>query len=158
MIEALEASLRVGQGKVSVHAETETWKFSSDLHCADCDIHYSEPTPAAFSFNSPLGACETCRGFGRTIGIDWKLVIPDDSLSLFDGAIKPFRSGYSMECQEDLVRFGRKRGMDLGRAGVLYGVADHGILVCHRKTGPERCKQSPDCTPAGRWLPPAGQY
>ena len=40
-------------------------------------------------------------------------MIPDDSLSLSDGAIKPFRSGYSMECQEDLMRFGRRRGMDL---------------------------------------------
>jgi len=41
----------------------ELWRFSSDLHCADCDIHYSDPTPSAFSFNSPLGACPTCRGF-----------------------------------------------------------------------------------------------
>ena len=40
-------------------------------------------------------------------------MIPDDGLSLSDGAIKPFRSGYSMECQEDLMRYGRKRGMDL---------------------------------------------
>jgi excinuclease ABC subunit A len=64
-IEAVEAALRIGLGRVSVHAEEAgTWKFSSDLHCADCDIHYQEPTPSLFSFNSPLGACETCRGFG----------------------------------------------------------------------------------------------
>ena len=54
-------------------------EFSSDLHCADCDIHYRDPVPNLFSFNSPLGACETCRGFGRTIGIDYDLVIPDDT-------------------------------------------------------------------------------
>ena len=58
------------------------WKFSSHLHCADCDIAYSEPTPAMFSFNSPLGACDTCRGFGRVIGVDFGLVVPNESLTL----------------------------------------------------------------------------
>jgi excinuclease ABC subunit A len=119
LVEALELALEHGHGKVAVYPldqnrePGEPWKFSSGLHCAQCDIHYREPQPNLFSFNSALGACETCRGFGRTIGIDWNLVIPDDSLSLRDGAIKPFRSGYSMECQEDLVRYGHKRGMDL---------------------------------------------
>jgi excinuclease ABC subunit A len=89
------------------------WRFSSDLHCAPCDIRYKEPQPNLFSFNSALGACDTCRGFGRTIGIDWGLVIPDDSLSLREEAIKPFRSGYSMECQEDLLRYGRTHKIDL---------------------------------------------
>ena len=57
-------------------ADARSWRFSTDLHCADCDIHYADPTPSLFSFNSPLGACETCRGFGRVIGIDYGLVDP----------------------------------------------------------------------------------
>jgi len=119
LTEALEIALEKGHGQCAVYPldenrETgEPWRFSSGLHCAHCDIHYREPQPNLFSFNSALGACDSCRGFGRTIGIDWNLVIPDDSLSLSDGAIKPFRSGYSMECQEDLMRYGRKRSMDL---------------------------------------------
>ncbi len=119
LVEALEIALEKGHGQCAVYPLNENreagepWKFSSGLHCAHCDIDYREPQPNIFSFNSALGACESCRGFGRTIGIDWNLVIPDDSLSLSDGAIKPFRSGYSMECQEDLIRYGRKRGMDL---------------------------------------------
>ena len=60
----------------------EPLRFSSDLHCAFCDIHYDDPSPNLFSFNSPVGACPTCRGFGRTIGIDWNLVVPDDSKTL----------------------------------------------------------------------------
>ncbi|MEJ2455853.1 MAG: ATP-binding cassette domain-containing protein, partial [Candidatus Thiodiazotropha sp.] len=115
--EAVEIALDKGHGKCAVYnhdaPEQQPFKYSSGLHCAHCDIHYKEPQPNLFSFNSALGACDTCRGFGRTIGIDWNLVIPDDSLSLRDGAVKPFRSGYSMECQEDLVRYGRKRKIDL---------------------------------------------
>ena len=73
----LKAALKLGQGRVSVHAESgKVQRFSSALHCAQCDIQYAEPTPAAFSFNSPIGACEACRGFGRVIGVDFGLVIP----------------------------------------------------------------------------------
>ncbi len=117
LVEALELALEKGHGKVTVYnhdaPSQQPWKFSSHLHCAPCDIGYKEPQPNLFSFNSALGACDTCRGFGRTIGIDWNLVIPDDSLSLREGAVKPFRSGYSMECQEDLLRYGRKNKIDL---------------------------------------------
>src|SRR6185312_9146613 len=83
LVEALEAALKSGHGRLSVHAldaqgrELRTLRFSGDLHCADCDLHYQEATQGLFSFNSPIGACETCRGFGRVIGIDYGLVVPD---------------------------------------------------------------------------------
>ena len=114
--DALEAALRFGQGKVNVYPEIEDgrpWRFSSDLHCADCDIHYSEPTPSAFSFNSPLGACEACRGFGRVIGVDFGLVVPNESLTLKGGAIRPWQSPSFKECQDDLVKYAKKRGISL---------------------------------------------
>ena len=82
-----------------------------DLHCADCDIHYQNPAPHVFSFNSPLGACEQCRGFGRTIGIDYGLVIPDESKTLKGGAIRPWQTESYEECQDDLLKFARKRGI-----------------------------------------------
>ena len=97
VIEALEAALRVGHGRVNVHrwwtmtirrSADDRWRFSTDLHCADCDIHYREPAPSLFSFNSPLGACDTCRGFGRVIGIDYGLVVPDESKTLRGGAVQ----------------------------------------------------------------------
>src|SRR5690606_40401141 len=80
MIEDLEAALRHGAGRVAVRFLDEpstALRFSSALHCPDCDRTYADPIPNTFSFNSPVGACETCRGFGRTIGIDYRLVIPD---------------------------------------------------------------------------------
>ncbi|MSQ62862.1 MAG: excinuclease ABC subunit A [Betaproteobacteria bacterium] len=114
LIEALEAALRVGQGKVNVWLEEgKPWKFSSHLHCPDCDIAYSEPTPAAFSFNSPLGACETCRGFGRVIGVDFGLVVPDESLTLRGGCVRTWQSPSFKDCQDDLVKYAKKRGIPL---------------------------------------------
>jgi excinuclease ABC subunit A len=124
VIDAFEAALRVGRGRVNVRvpslapspanagegAET-VWRFSTDLHCADCDIHYRDPTPSLFSFNSPLGACETCRGFGRVIGIDFGLVTPDTGKTLRGGVIKPWQTESNRECQDDLLRFAKKRGI-----------------------------------------------
>jgi excinuclease ABC subunit A len=113
MLEAIEAAMRVGRGRVAVRAQGGVRRFSADLHCADCDIHYREPTPSLFSFNSPLGACETCRGFGRVIGVDWGLVVPDASRTLRGGAVRPWQTESYKECQVDLVRFARKRGVPL---------------------------------------------
>jgi excinuclease ABC subunit A len=90
-----------------------TLRFSDDLHCADCDIHYAEPNPSTFSFNSPLGACEACRGFGRVIGFDLGLVIPDESKSLREGAVKPWQTKSFAECQRDLEKFAPKFGVPL---------------------------------------------
>jgi excinuclease ABC subunit A len=114
--EALESALRFGQRKVNVYGESQVFRFSSDLHCADCDIHYSEPTPAMFSFNSPLGACETCRGFGRVIGVDFGLVVPNESLSLKEGAVRPWQTASFKECQDDLEKYAKKRRIPLDKA------------------------------------------
>lgn len=117
IVEALEASFERGRGGLVVVALNDqrepvaTHRFSTDLHCADCDRHYREPTPSLFSFNSPMGACETCRGFGRVMGIDYGLVIPDPKRSLAEGAIRPWQSGKSAECQQDLLRHARRAGV-----------------------------------------------
>jgi excinuclease ABC subunit A len=127
---SLEAALRVGQGRVNIfpspsegegvaapHASPLTphspWKFSTALHCPDCDIHYHDPIPSSFSFNSPVGACEACRGFGRVIGIDYGLIVPDESKTLREGAVKPWQTPSNRECQDDLVKYAKKRGIPL---------------------------------------------
>ena len=119
MVEAFEAALRIGGGRVNVRVDDAAgavWRFSADLHCADCDIHYTDPSPSLFSFNSPLGACETCRGFGRVIGLDYGLVVPDEAKTLREGAVKPWQSASYKECQDDLVKYAKKRGIPLDRA------------------------------------------
>ena len=117
LVEALEAALRAGHGRASVHLvdadgqEKRVLRYSSDLHCAECDLQYQDATQGLFSFNSPIGACDTCRGFGRVIGIDYGLVVPDASKSLADGAVRPWQTPSYKECQDDLLRFAKKRGI-----------------------------------------------
>ncbi|HVG04884.1 MAG TPA: excinuclease ABC subunit UvrA, partial [Burkholderiaceae bacterium] len=118
VVEALERALRLGAGCVDVHVQTsgsepELLRYSSDLHCARCDIQYETPHASTFSFNSPLGACDACRGFGRVIGVDYGLVIPDERKTLRGGAIKPFQSKSFIESQRDLEKSATKDGIPL---------------------------------------------
>jgi len=91
IMDSLEQAFRMGGGRLKVRVPpVSSAAFSSSLTCPHCDIEYPPPQPNLFSFNSPIGACETCRGFGRTIDLDMDLVIPDPSLSIAAGAVKPW--------------------------------------------------------------------
>jgi excinuclease ABC subunit A len=116
VIEALEVAFKRGGGHVTVYAlqeegEPELWRFSSGLHCPESHRRYSVPTPGLFSFNSAAGACPTCRGFGRVIGVDWGLVIPDARKTLRGGAIKPLQTPAWAECQADLIKYAGDAGI-----------------------------------------------
>ncbi|KND59910.1 Excinuclease ABC subunit A, dimeric form [Candidatus Burkholderia verschuerenii] len=118
-LEAIESALLRGTGRVNVYvlkeeSEPEIWRFSTGLHSPESDLRYADPQPALFSFNSAYGACETCRGFGRVIGVDYGLVIPDDKKTLKEGAIKTLQTPAWKENQDDLVRYGSKAGIRLG--------------------------------------------
>ncbi len=119
LAEAIEAALARGQGRMAVHLQADDgtdagiWRYSDNFACADCGIDYEQPTPSLFSFNSPIGACEACRGFGRVIGVDLGLVIPDHGKSLAEGAVKPWQTASFKDCQLDLIKYGPKAGVDL---------------------------------------------
>ncbi len=120
-VEAIELALRRGGGRLDVlvmpaegaaaDAPEQRWRWSTGLHCPESDLRYSEPQPSLFSFNSPMGACDTCRGFGRVIGVDWGLVIPDARKTLRNGAIKPIQTPAWAECQGDLVEYAGDAGI-----------------------------------------------
>jgi excinuclease ABC subunit A len=118
VIEAIETALKRGSGRVDVHVLPEgdaaaeaPWRFSTGLHCPDSDLRYSDPQPALFSFNSAMGACETCRGFGRVIGVDYGLVVPDERKTLRAGAIKTLQTPAWAENQDDLMRYAGEAGI-----------------------------------------------
>ncbi|MEJ2364398.1 MAG: excinuclease ABC subunit UvrA [Deltaproteobacteria bacterium] len=113
VFDSVEQAYYFGGGKLKVVFPPEAEHlFSATHHCAFCDISYPPPSPHLFSFNSPLGACETCRGFGRIIDVDLDLVIPDKNMSLEKGAIKP----WSTERMEyyDLMDFCAAEGIPTG--------------------------------------------
>ncbi len=116
IVEAIELALRRGGGRVDVHVlreerEPELWRWSTGLHCPESDLRYADPQPALFSFNSAFGACDACRGFGRVIGVDWGLVIPDHRKTLRNGAIKPLQTPAWKECQDDLLKYAGEAGI-----------------------------------------------
>ncbi|MCA9177089.1 MAG: excinuclease ABC subunit UvrA [Planctomycetales bacterium] len=76
-------------------------EFSASLSCGQCGANYPAPEPRLFSFNSPLGACSMCEGFGNVVDIDMDLVVPDPSKTLREGAIAPWTTpAYSHELDE----------------------------------------------------------
>ncbi len=129
VVEAIELAIKRGGGRLNVYwenlrsetdfaaqnsgadAQFSLWRFSTGLHCPDSDLRYSDPIPSMFSFNSAVGACETCRGFGRVIGVDYGLVIPNDKLTLRAGAVKTIQTPAWVETQEDLMRHAEAEGI-----------------------------------------------
>jgi excinuclease ABC subunit A len=118
-VEACEQAYHFGKGKLAVYpleptatqpggTLREPQRFSRQFHCAACDLDYREPTPALFSFNHPVGACPTCRGFGRTITIDYDRVLPDRTRTLAEGVVKPWQTGHGLESHADLLKFCKK--------------------------------------------------
>lgn len=110
MIESIATAQRLGKGRVAIALDRGgTLLFSDRWECLRDGIVFRRPVPGMFSFNNPLGACPTCRGFGRTMDIDFDLAIPDPSRTLKQGTVKPWQTGVSRECQDDLMRACRKR-------------------------------------------------
>jgi excinuclease ABC subunit A len=116
LTDSLETAFSLGHGRVTVRNITtmEDACFSNVHECAFCGIEYQEPEPRLFSFNSPFGACKTCQGFGRSIGLDKSLVIPDMHLSLQKGAIHPFRTAGFTEYHRDSLDFAKRHSIPIG--------------------------------------------
>lgn len=88
-------------------AAWQVWSFVSELKCPRCQLQFHSPEPRLFSFNSPLGACPACEGFGNLIDLDVDLIVPDKTKTLREGAIAPWTTpAYEHELQELLALAG----------------------------------------------------
>ena len=117
LVEALEDAMRRGAGRATVwSAGGAELGFSEGLHCPTCDRSFRRATPGLFSFNSPIGACETCRGFGRTIEIDLDRVIPNYDLSPDEGAIRAWQGKATTWERRELKKNAKKAGIALDKA------------------------------------------
>ncbi|MDI1247401.1 MAG: excinuclease ABC subunit A, partial [Lacunisphaera sp.] len=113
-LEATEAALHFGKGEIHLFTADKfapAGHYSRGLHSPKTGRTFRPASPGLFSFNSPLGACPKCRGFGRVIDIDYRLAIPDHSLSIADGAIRPWEGEIYGESKKDLIQFAKKVGL-----------------------------------------------
>jgi len=105
--DSVQTAFFEGDGYCTVHAEGTGKLNFSDRFELD-GMTFTEPSINFFSFNNPFGACQTCEGFGKVLGIDEDLVVPDKSLSIYEGAIAPWRSETMGEWQKPLLKNGIK--------------------------------------------------
>jgi excinuclease ABC subunit A len=112
-LDACRTALKFGEGQVQLYSPQgkQLDAFSEGLHVPGSDEVFRPATPNLFSFNSPLGACPECRGFGRIIEIDDRLIIPDHTLSLEEGAVRAFSGAVYSNSLTDLLRGCRKEGV-----------------------------------------------
>ena len=110
--EAIEQAFELSKGNVNVLEEHEgEWishRFTSHFACNRCGTEFLEPTPHMFSFNSPLGACTNCQGYGRIIGIDMEKVIPNRELRLDEQPVTPWNSPGYEDSYDDLRKASAK--------------------------------------------------
>jgi len=98
LFEAIELSTKLASGKVIINIIGDKEILMSESYaCPDCDYSISELEPRMFSFNSPYGACPTCKGLGVKMSIDVDLLIPDKSKSILEGAVASFQSGETIQ-------------------------------------------------------------
>ena len=150
LTDSLETALRLAEGVAEVEivpreddpGDLETLMFSEHLACTHCGVSFDELAPRNFSFNSPYGACERCDGLGTRFEVDPELLVPDDDLSLRDGAIAPwsgFRSHYFERVLDSVAdEFGFstdtpwKKLKKKDKQVVLYGTGKTSVKVSYR--------------------------
>ncbi|MBI2445398.1 excinuclease ABC subunit UvrA [Candidatus Micrarchaeota archaeon] len=129
--DAVEAALKAGQGQIIAVVSGNDKLFSQRNACADCGTSLEQVEPRMFSFNSPFGACKECNGLGEKKEFDADLVIPDDSLGLNDGAVRPWRGMFKNYRLQSAEVLGKKLGFSLDtpwkkldakqKQAILYG-------------------------------------
>ena len=102
LTDSIETALKLGNGLVlldfvDAKAGEKEHTYSEHMACHDCNLSFEELEPRSFSFNSPFGACPECTGIGTRLEVDEELIIPDDAISINDGAIAPWAGGQSSE-------------------------------------------------------------
>lgn len=117
LLESLELAFRYGKGEIQINRLGSpgskkmgtSFQFCEELRCFSCGLTFKKPSPNLFSFNSPLGACTVCQGFGRVITVDWDLVVPDPRKTIEAGAIEPWSKPSASKEFKNLLKFCKKR-------------------------------------------------
>ena len=140
LVESLQSALKIGNDQVIIlnHDNANDVRLLSKLlMCSETGISYDEPSPNAFSFNSPYGACPQCKGLGTVYSIDMNAVMPDQSVSIADGGIAPLGLARDTFIYQQVQALGKKYKFDVNKPisslsekalnMVLYGSEDSKI-------------------------------
>jgi len=120
LADSIETAFASGFGRaILVLPESgRTFHFNQHFECSTCRIPFEEPDPRLFSFNNPFGACPECQGFGRAVGVDMDLVVPDKRKTLREGAIQPWATPKFKDYHRDLISIAQNGRL---RLDVPYG-------------------------------------
>jgi excinuclease ABC subunit A len=115
LADSIQTAFVEGDGYAAmVNVESkEHLSFNQHFECPVDHIRYEEPEPHLFSFNNPIGACPKCQGFGRAVGLDMDLIVPNKEKSLRDGAIQPWTTPKFRENLRDLISIASEAGLPL---------------------------------------------
>lgn len=153
LVESVETALEIGEGLITV-ANNDPSKadqyYSEALACPDCGINFTEISPRMFSFNNPQAACPSCNGIGSTLEADPDLIVPDKTLSLREGAIKPWSNSQRTDTYYNKLiagvanHYGFKLDVPFHTLSqkhqdiILYGSGDEKIMFTLGKEGSTR--------------------
>lgn len=115
--QSVQKTLQLGKDLMFllINDDDKVFQYSKQLMCEDTGISYEEPSPNAFSFNSPYGACPTCRGLGNVYTIDMDEVIPDNSVSVREGGIAPLGEERDASVFQQVIAFAKKHKINLDK-------------------------------------------
>ena len=114
LVEAIELAFREGHNRCLIYIYGIGFRgFTESYGCQSCGRVFEKPKPALFSFNHPLGACPTCKGFGNNLRYDEDLIIPDTSKSLAAGAIEPWTKPSAEWWQQQMLLAFKRGGLDV---------------------------------------------
>ncbi|MEJ8842984.1 excinuclease ABC subunit UvrA [Lacibacter sp. H375] len=107
--QSVQQTLKIGKDLMFIETEKSgVVSYSKQLMCEDTGLSYEEPSPNAFSFNSPYGACPTCKGLGNVYTIDMELVLPDQTLTVKEGGIAPLGEERDASVFQQVIAFAKK--------------------------------------------------
>ena len=130
LAESCEQAFRRGEGRLALQrGERVAEKRSERWECSNCGAAAMRPEPALFSFNSPLGVCPTCRGFGNVLTFTPDLIVPDPSLTLRQGAIDPWARSWRAIFWPRLEKLARERGVPLDAPWSRLSAAHRKLLL-----------------------------
>jgi excinuclease ABC subunit A len=129
LAQGIEAAWQRSGGVAHIHTDAGELHLKRGLSCPECSRELLPARPGLFSYESPLGACPACRGFGRTLGVDVPKVIPDDSRSLDKGAVRPWRGASTKWERAELGKLCRRHGVPMDKPWRTLSAAQKKIVL-----------------------------